>query len=170
MRVSLKKTMSFSKNRPISVQTICPMNSRKIPRKSFTFNHQKIIDKTNFVKKQKKSKNIQNYASRTNHTVRSKFNIYDTLKSVNDIKQTKDAKTDHEISLSHIMKTLQKAANLLKSKAGLSPVQQLNDKEIAFMNDLSYFPDISSRRFFLKQYTEKNVIKHSNKTIIVMNF
>ena len=171
--MSLKKTTNLTQNRPNSIKTIYPMNSQqipRIPRKSISFdsllNHEKTNDKANIEKKQKKAKNNKNYA-KTNHAVRSKFNIYDTLKSVNDISQTKNEKTDHVISLLHIIKTLKKAANLLKSKAGISPVQILNDKEIAFMNDLSYFPDISSRRFFLKRYTEKNVRKHSNKTMIV---
>ena len=70
---------------------------------------------------------------------------------------SKNEKTDHVISLLHIIKTLKKAANILKSRAGISPVQQLNANEIAFMNDLSFFPDIPSKKFFLKRYTEKNV-------------
>lgn len=138
------------------------MSPHNQPLKSITFDskfdHKIKNDKTSIAKKQKNSKNNNNKDCSPNNRAKSKFSIYDTLKSVNDIKQKKhDEKTDHVISLLHIIKTLKKAANLFKSRAGLTPVQQLSENEIAFMNDLSYFPDISSRRFFLKRYTEKNV-------------
>ena len=125
-----------------------------LPRKSISFDakfEKNINDKTNF------AKNDKNGVSSPPARRKSKFNFSDEIKSVNEMKKSKKEKTDHVISLLHIIKTLKKAANLLKSRAGISPVQQLNANEIAFMNDLSFFPDISNKRFFLKRYTEKNV-------------
>lgn len=87
---------------------------------------------------------------------KSKFNIYQ--KSLKKAKQIpEEEKKNNALSLLNIIKTLKKASNLFKSRAGLEPVQQMNEEEVKFMHDLSYFPEVFNRQKFLKRYTEKNV-------------
>ena len=86
---------------------------------------------------------------------KSKFNVYDHLQAKVEAK-TKN--NNHSISPLHIIKTLKKAANALKSRVGLAPIQNIDhQKQLRFMNDLSFFPDLTNKHVFLKRYTEKNV-------------
>lgn len=87
---------------------------------------------------------------------RSIFNVYENLHGNDNVKNQKNR---HAISLLHIIKTLKKAANIFKQKVGMAQIQNFeHKKQLKFMNDLSFFPDLTNKRFFLKRYTEKNVL------------
>ena len=133
---------------PISRQ-IHAKNFIDLRKKSISFD-QDIIKRDFKEEKQMKSSVLSPETRR-----KSKFNVYENLQVKSEAKTQNNS---HAISLLHIIKTLKKAANALKSRVGLAPIQNIDhQKQLRFMNDLSFFPDLTNKHVFLKRYTEKNV-------------
>ena len=112
---------------------------------------------SNLIKEELINEKVQknNFLSPINRR-KSKFNVYENLQGKENVKIQKSG---HAISLLHIIKTLKKAANTFKQKVGMTQIQNLDQKkQLKFMNDLSFFPDLTNKRFFLKRYIEKNVL------------
>ena len=138
------------------MSSISPI-TRQIHPKNFIDKRKKSISFDQEIKKRdfKEEKQMGSSVLSPEPRRKSKFNVYENLQVKSEAK-TKN--NNHAISLLHIIKTLKKVANALKSRVGLAPIQNIDhQKQLRFMNDLSFFPDLTNKHFFLKRYTEKNV-------------
>ena len=129
---------------------IHPRNFIDLRKKSISFDSK--LNKEKLIMEEKVQKN--NFLSPINRR-KSKFNVYENLHGKENVKIEKNS---HAISLLHIIKTLKKAANTFKQKVGMAQIQNLeHKKQLKFLNDLSFFPDLTNKRFFLKRYIEKKM-------------
>ena len=75
------------------------------------------------------------------------------------------------LNLLNQIRILIKAAKVFRFHTKFRSLKYITDRQLGMINDLSYFPEKKQKEFFLKRFTEKNVIiLIKQKTTIISIF
>ena len=90
------------------------------------------------------------------------------LKNFAKVKSFVDQKSKRSapINLLNHIKVLIRAANILRFRTKFRGLSFINEEQVGLIDDQCYFPGRMQRDYFLKRFTEKNVIKKCYYTVM----